>query len=87
MHDFIKCTIQHEREMDDGISDASTVALALTNRCIVEYNVVTQEGIVTKDRRLMLIWQQSRDTPGEKIQASLDVVLSIRRGAVPNPNF
>jgi hypothetical protein len=87
LHAFIKCAIQHEHEMDDGISDASTVAFGLTNRCLPEYAEATRLGLVTNDRRLQLMWQQQRDTPQSKIEASLDVVLSMRRGATLNPDF
>lgn len=86
-HDFIKCAITHERELDDRVSDASTVAFALTNRCIVEYNSVTDVGLVTTDRHLLLMWKQSRTSPQKQIEASLDIVLSIRSGATVNPNY
>jgi hypothetical protein len=32
-------------------------------------------------------FRQERATPQAKLEASLDVVLSIRRGAVPSPDF
>jgi hypothetical protein len=86
-HDFIKCAITHERELDDHVSDAATVALALTNRCVEEYNAVTEVGLATRDRQLLVMWRESRASPQQKIQASLDIVLSIRGGAQPNPNF
>jgi hypothetical protein len=85
-HDFLKCAIQHEREMDDGISDASTVALALTNRCAAEYQAETNIWF-TGSREAVLQWKRQRAAPQAKVQASLDVALLTRRGAVPNPDF
>jgi hypothetical protein len=87
-HDFVKCAIQHEPEVDDRTSDASTIALVLTNRCIAEYNAVTEIWFAgSHDRKLIQQWKQGRATPQEKIEASLDVVVSMRGGAKPNPNF
>jgi hypothetical protein len=87
LRDFIKCLIQHEPEMDDKVSDASTIALGLTNRCGPEYEAVTESGLVTNDKRLKQMWREQRSTREAKVEASLDIVLSMRRGAVPNPNF
>jgi hypothetical protein len=84
LHDFLKCAIQHEPEMDDGTSDASTIALGLTNRCGTEYSAVTKL-FAPPSHQAALQWQQQQATPQAKIEASLDVVLSMRRGAVPNP--
>lgn len=87
-HDFFKCAIVHETEVDDGVSDASTVALALTNRCIREYAAVTDIWFKgNHDQRLILLWKQERSTPQSKVEESLQVVVRIRRGDKPNPNF
>jgi hypothetical protein len=87
-HDFFKCAIVHETEVDDGVSDARTIALALTNRCIREYAAETDIWFKgNRDRRLILMWKQERSTPQAKIEESLQVVVRIRRGDKPNPNF
>ena len=78
----------HETEVDDGVSDARTIALALTNRCIREYAAETDIWFKgNRDRRLILMWKQERSTPQAKIEESLQVVVRIRRGDKPNPNF
>jgi hypothetical protein len=87
-HDFFKCAIVHETEVDDGVSDASTVALALTNRCIREYTAVTDIWFKGgRDQRLISLWKQERSTPQSKVEESLQVVVRIRHGDKPNPNF
>jgi hypothetical protein len=87
-HDFIKCALKHEAEVDDGVSDASLVALALTNRCINEYAAETDIWFRgSRDQQLIRLWKQERATPQGKIEASLEVVVRIRRGEKPNPNF
>lgn len=80
--------MQHEPEVDDKVSDANTIALALTNRCITEYNAETDIWFAgSRDQKLILMWKQERATPQAKIEASLGVVLPMRNGAKPNPNF
>ena len=87
-HDFVKCAIQHQPEVDDRVSDASAIALVLTESCIAEYNAVTDIWFASShDRKLILQWKRERATPQAKIEASLDVVLAMRSGAKPNPNF
>lgn len=87
-HDFVKCAMGHEAEVDDGISDASTIALALTNRCISEYTAETDIWFRgSRDQRLILLWKQERSTPQAKVEESLQIVVRIRRGDKPNPNF
>lgn len=87
-HDFFKCAIVHETEVDDGVSDATTIALALTDRCIRQYAAETDIWFKgNHDRRLILLWKQERGTPQAKIEESLQVVVRIRRGDKPNPNF
>jgi len=87
-HDFLKCAIQHQPEVDDGVSDVNAVALALTIRCINEYDAVTDVWFAgSRDRQLIREWKQKRATLQDKVEASLGVVLAMRKGAKPNPNF
>jgi hypothetical protein len=87
-HDFLKCAIKHEPEVDDRTSEASKIALALTNRCITEYNVVTDIWFSgSPDPQVIREWKQKRATSQAKIDASLDIVVSMRAGTKPNPNF
>jgi len=88
MRAFIKCQIQHEPELDDKVSDASTSALGLTNRCSSEYEAETESWLGPNDsQHYKQVWREQRNTREAKIEASLDIVLSMRRGMVPNPNF
>jgi hypothetical protein len=82
MNAFIDHAIELVPTIDDKISDASTVALALTNACALEYNAYTEATVNTiaktpKGRRYYRFLRDSRD---EKIQASLQIVLSYRAG-------
>jgi hypothetical protein len=88
MRALIKCQIQHEPELDDKVSDASTIALGLTNRCSSEYEAETESWLSPNDtQHYKRVWREQRNTREAKIEASLDVVLSMRRGMVPNPKF
>lgn len=85
---FLKCLIQHEPEMDDKMSDASTIALGLTNRCLAEYEAQTESMFSPNaTQHFKQMFREQRNTREAKIEASLEVVLATRRGMVPNPNF
>lgn len=68
--------------LDDQVSDAPTLALALTNACAPEYDAYAQAGSVLtgptdrqrEDKRRVL------GRPKEKIRASLPIVLAHRAG-------
>jgi hypothetical protein len=80
IHDFFKCAIQQERAVDDGVSDAKKAALALTERCIKQYDAA-KHFLFTGKRA------QRLNTSEMKTRASLNVVLQMRLGAQPNPNY
>ena len=85
---FLKCAIAHESEADDGGPDTDAIALALTNRCAAEYTAVTDIWFRgSPDPDLIRQWKQQRSAERNKIQASLNIVQSIRLGEKPDPNF
>jgi hypothetical protein len=72
--------------MDDHISDAQTIALALTERCASAYAAVTAAFEPTNNSRVRTMFIEQRNSREAKIEASLDIVLSMRRGYVLNSN-
>ncbi len=80
MDALIKRQFELVGQIDDGISDATTIALALSNACIVEYNAATEAWCVAKlaNERQCQMFRNKRNTPEEKIQDSLPIVLQYR---------
>jgi hypothetical protein len=83
---FLLCIIRAETQMDDHISDAQTIALALTERCMSAYTSVTADFEPMDNSHVRAMWIEQRNSREAKIEASLDTVLSMRRGYVLNPN-
>lgn len=83
---FLLCTIRAETQMDDHISDAETIALSLTEHCTSAYASVTADFEPTDNSHVRAVWIELRNSREGKIEASLDIVLSMRRGYVLNPN-
>jgi hypothetical protein len=80
MDTFINCTVKFAPSIDDGYSDASTIALALTNRCINEYDASISAYALAKlksdrERQTFLQLKKTRDA---KIAACLNIVLENR---------
>jgi hypothetical protein len=77
---FHECGISKAAEIDDKISDASTIALALVYRCGREYNAVTTAVNATLDndnqRRIM---KRRRDDQAERMETGLLYVLANRK--------
>ena len=83
---FLRCVIHNEPLLDDRLSEARTIALALTDRCGAEYQAVTSVGLVTQNPSLRAMWLQDRPSTDRKSQESLDTVLSMRNGMIANPS-
>lgn len=81
---FIICIIQAEDQLDDHISDAQTIALGLSERCASAYATVTTSFDPGGGSRTRALWVEQRSTKEAKIEASLDTVLSMRKGYVFN---
>jgi hypothetical protein len=65
--------------IDDGISDASTIALALTNACMTEYMKVTEVACKYLDNNNQVrMYKERANSVNGKIQFSLPVVLFYR---------
>ena len=77
---FIKCGLDNAPRVDDRLSDASTIALALTNRCASEYDASTRAyaaaHLKSEDERRAFVLR--RNTTDAKIEASLPFVLQSR---------
>ena len=74
--------------LDDKISDARTIALAVTNACAEEYNAYTQATLKSTMRtgtgqRYYLALMNSAE---EKINWGLPVVLRYRNGTLRKPS-
>ncbi len=76
----VACGYKNIAETDDGISDATTVALALAIRCGAEYNVATEAIAAARlnndNQRLM--YREKRYTKERRIDAFLSTVMSYR---------
>jgi len=81
MDAFINCTAKFAPSIDDGYSDASTIALALTTRCINEYEASISAYALAKLKsdRARQIFLQQRNTRDAKITVSLNIVLENRK--------
>jgi hypothetical protein len=86
MRTFLLCTMRAENLLDDHISDAQTIALALTERCFLEYAAVAAAFEPTDSPHARALVIEQRNSREAKVDASLETVLSMRRGYVLNPN-
>ncbi len=77
------CALTNIPKMDDGVSDASTVALAIAQVCASEYRRVTNAygsaNLDNQNQRNM--FQQRRNSTSEKIENFLPFVLAYRNSA------
>lgn len=76
----VDCAFKNIAETDDGISDATTVALALAIRCGAEYNAAT-EAIAAARLNNANQWRMFRDrrsTRERRIEAFLATVMQHR---------
>jgi len=80
MDALIKRQLELVGQIDDGISDATTIALALSNACIVEYTAATEAWCTAEldNERQRQLFRNKRNKPEEKIQDSLPIVLQYR---------
>ena len=84
---FVKRAIEVVPSIDDKVSDASTIALALTNACINEYNAYTEaKAAEAPSNYARQYFRALRNSKDQKIQSSLEIVLSHRTGRLKNKN-
>ncbi|MBU1425776.1 MAG: hypothetical protein KKH12_01105 [Gammaproteobacteria bacterium] len=76
----VECGYKHIAEVDDGISDATTVAFALAIRCGSEYNAATEATAAARlnndNQRRM--YRDKRYTKERRIEAFLSTVMYYR---------
>jgi hypothetical protein len=80
MNNFNNCTAKSVVQLDDGYSDASTIALALTNYCMIEYEANAEAHSLSgnpnnKDKNMYI---NNVYTKEAKIEASIGTVLKYR---------
>jgi hypothetical protein len=79
---FFDCQIANLDEIDDKVTDATIVALNLTNLCIDEYKalnrVYARHNLDTSNERRMFVIERNVDI--DKIDASLPLVTMNRNG-------
>jgi hypothetical protein len=76
----VSCGRKYVVEVDDGTSDATTIALALALRCRAEYGAATEAIAATLDndaQRRML--RQRREAREERVESFLPLVVQYRR--------
>jgi hypothetical protein len=80
MDNFNNCTVKYVAEVDDGYSDASTIALALTNYCMIEYTASANANSlsINQNNKEITINANNVHTKEAKIKASIDTVLKYR---------
>lgn len=74
------CAVRTVPEVDDGISDAQSVALALSLRCSREYQQTTEAfGAANLDNEAQRrMFRERRNRPQEKIESFLPIVMEYR---------
>ena len=86
MEAFFNCQIDSAPKIDDKISDARTIALAVTNYCyreyVVQYEVFGKYNLDNNNQRRM--FAQKQNSNELKIEASLHIVLLNRSGNLPS---
>lgn len=78
----IACGKQHAADIDDSVSDAGTVALALAIRCSNEYNASTEAFGATLDNETQRrMFRERRAAREARVEAFLPVVMWHRQVA------
>jgi hypothetical protein len=80
MDDFNNCTVKYVDQLDDGYSDASTIALALTNYCMIEYDASAEAYnlSINQNNKDKNMYSNIVYTKKAKIEASINTVLKHR---------
>ena len=79
MDNFKNCTVKNVNEIDDGFSDAGTIALALTNYCIIEYaETVNAYNLSNNKNKEDETYSNTAYSKEGKIKASINTVLKYR---------
>lgn len=80
-----KCAEASVADLDDGVSDAKTIALALSQKCHVEYRVwicaLADERLSNDEQKQMFLWRRSSSE--SRAEALLPIVLEHRRRLRP----
>lgn len=78
---FLDCASQKVIYLDDKLSEASTIALAVTNSCNAEYNnmILAYAATLENDNQRNKFIRK-RNSKDSKISASVDIVLGYRNG-------
>lgn len=80
MNEEFACGLRHVSEIDDGISDARTVALALSALCIKEQTAATEafaKAHLDNDAQIR-IFRNRRNSQAERINDFLPIVFKYR---------
>lgn len=76
---FSQCAATNVAALDDGVSDASTIAFALTLRCTSEYdNALNAMAADLEDSMQVEQFKSRAKNRARQIEASLPVVLAYR---------
>ncbi|MDR3578665.1 MAG: hypothetical protein P4L44_01740 [Oryzomonas sp.] len=80
MDNFNNCTVKSVDQLDDGYSDASTIALALTNYCMIEYDANAEAHSLSSNQnnKEKNMYTNNVYTKEAKIEASINTVLKYR---------
>ncbi|MDZ4054370.1 MAG: hypothetical protein U1E24_14085 [Phenylobacterium sp.] len=74
---WLMCLIQSTRDMDDGISDAQTIANAVASACDSRWQVVRRELVAKQPRNMQAsVFEATEKTPA---RVALNSVLRVRR--------
>lgn len=81
-NNFLKCQLKNLSEIDDNISDAKTIAVALTESCSETYFKFVSLYAVDKlkNDNQIYMFKQSMFTEQQKASVSINLVLKHRRG-------
>lgn len=78
----IECSLDNVGQVDDGISDATTVALALSFRCANEYDAATEAMGATLQNNVQRQGLRERmATTQMRVQSFLPIVMDYRNKA------
>jgi hypothetical protein len=82
LENFNNCTVKYVDELDDGYSDASTIAIALTNYCIIEYaaSAKAYSLSINQNNKEINMYSNIAFTKEAKIKASINTILKYRHG-------
>lgn len=85
MISMVKCGYENAQNVDDGISDAQSIALGLSSVCINEYTNVTQSLCDNKldNNAQCRMMKDRRNNQSSRINDFLPIVLNTRKDRRP----